>query len=475
MKRFLVVGCVLLTFGRAALQSQTLTNTFTKIMQGAIVNDLGKLFVRGVWADFNNDGFVDLFVNDKAGTNVFYLNNLDGTFTKITQGPEIAGSDNHSLPSWADFDNDGHFDLTVPVGFAGSAGQVQLFMNGGDATFSRANAGDLTSLTGSFGLGAWADYDNDGFADFVVTSLPANGDGKNLLFHNNGDGTFTKVLAGALTSDLLVPATLIWCDYDNDGLMDLFVVSSSPDRFNRLYHNEGGGNFTRIQTNVLAADQWPVGGQGNAAALGDYDNDGLLDVFIAAGSTPNRLYHNEGAGGFTKVTSGPMLAHAAGATSWGCAWGDYDNDGYLDLFVSNSNGSNQLFHNNGDGTFIEIISGVPVREGGPGITHLAPSWVDYDNDGALDLFVAGGGTDQGTPVKNLLYHNNGNTNAWLKVNCIGTVSNRAAIGAKVRVRATIRGKTVWQVREVNEGGGHCSLPPVVHFGLGAIPVRLSPL
>jgi hypothetical protein len=465
MKKSFLTCWMLLTSLLAATQAQLVTNTFTKITQGAIVNDLGNLFVRGVWGDFNNDGYLDLFVNDKNGTNVFYLNNGDGTFAKITQGPQVTGSDNHALPSWVDYDNEGNLDLTVPVGFGGSLSHVQLFTNSGDAVFMRASAGDLTSQSGYFGLGAWADYDNDGFADFVVTSLPGSANGKNLLFHNNGDGTFTNVSAGAVTSDLLVPASLVWCDYDNDGFMDLFVVSASPDRFNRLYHNNRDATFTRIQSNAVAADQWAVGGQGNAAAWGDYDNDGLPDLFIAAGSTPNRLYHNDGAGAFTKVTSGPMLAHAPGIASFGCVWGDYDNDGYLDLFVSNYNGGNQLFHNNGDGTFTEIVSG-PTNEGGPGITHLAPSWVDYDNDGVLDLFVAGGFTDQQTPVKNLLYHNNGNTNAWLKVNCIGTVSNRAAIGTKLRVRATIRGKTFWQVREVNQGGGHSSLPPVVHFGLG---------
>ena len=449
----------------AALTGAHAQSSFTKITEGAIVNDVGVLFVRGVWADFNNDGFLDLFVNDKGGVNVFYTNNGNGTFTKITQGPEVQGADNHSLPSWVDFDNDGNFDLAVPVGFLGTAlGHIQLFRNNGQGAFNDASVGDLTVKSGYFGLGAWADYDNDGFIDFVVASVPQGGSGKDLLFHNNGDGTFTNVSSGIIATDTLTPASVVWADFDNDGFIDLFVVTSSPDPFNRLYHNNRDGTFTRVLTNAIAVDQWVGGGQGNAAAWGDYDNDGLLDLFIAAGSgAQNRLYHNDGGGVFTKITSGPMLAHAPGLESWGCAWGDYDNDGYLDLFVTSYNGSNQLFHNNGNGTFTQILSGSAVNDGGVGIYYFAPSWVDYDNDGFLDLFVAGG---SGGSRKNLLYHNNGNTNAWLEVRCVGTVSNRAAIGAKVRARATIAGKTFWQVREINEGGGHSSLPPVAHFGLG---------
>jgi hypothetical protein len=437
---------------------------FTKITEGAIVNDVGQLFIRGVWGDFNNDGFLDLFVNDKMGANVFYQNNGDGTFTKVTQGPEVQGSDDHALPSWVDYNNDGNLDLTVPVGFLGSSpSHVQLFSNNGNATFTRASAGDLTSQSGYFGLGAWADYDNDGFVDFIVASISQAGSGNNFLFHNNGDGTFTKTSSGLVTSETLASASLVWIDYDNDGFMDLFVVNSS-DPFNRLYHNNRNGTFTRVLTNAIASDQWVASEQGNAAAWGDYDNDGLLDLFIAAGSgAQNRLYHNEGGGVFTKIISSPMLAHAPGVESWGCAWGDYDNDGYLDLFVTSYNGSNQLFHNNGNGTFTQIQSGSPANDGGAGVYYFAPGWVDYDNDGFLDLFVAGGSGGSG---KNLLYRNNGNTNAWLEVKCLGTASNRAAIGAKVRVHATISGKPIWQLREINEGGGHSSLPPVAHFGLG---------
>jgi hypothetical protein len=136
----------------------------------------------------------------------------------------------------------------------------------------------------------------------------------------------------------------------------------------------------------------------------------------------------------------------------------------LDLFAGSIHGPSQLFHNNGDGTFEQITSGDPVNDDNSGITCHSCGWVDYDNDGFLDLFVARS-PDSGT-TSNLLFHNNGNSNAWLKVKLVGTVANRSAIGAHVRVHATIGGKTFWQLREINSGGGRWIQPLVAHFGLG---------
>jgi len=357
--------------------------------------------------------------------------------------------------------------LCVPAGLtAPTPGHISLYHNNGDSTFSRASAGSLTSQAGYFGWGEWVDYDNDGFVDLLISNIAdLDVGGKNVLFRNNGDGTFTSAAAGAVTSDSLGTWGLIWGDYDNDGFMDLFVVSHFASSLNRLYHNERNGTFTRVLTNIVATDRWPSSG-GNGAAWADYDNDGFSDLFVIADSdTLNRLYHNSGNGTFTRVTSGPMLSHSPGGVSNGCSWGDYDNDGYIDLFVSAYGGRNQLFHNNGNGTFTQILSGSPANDGGPGVIYVAPSWVDYDNDGFVDLFVAGGSTDT-RPGSNLLYHNNGNSNAWLEVKCVGTVSNRAAIGARVRALATIAGKRFWQTREIKQGGGHNSMPLVAHFGLG---------
>ncbi|HZM02206.1 MAG TPA: CRTAC1 family protein [Candidatus Saccharimonadales bacterium] len=178
----------------------------------------------------------------------------------------------------------------------------------------------------------------------------------------------------------------------------------------------------------------------------------------------NSLYHNNGDGTFTKMTGaavGPIASDVAYFAE--CAWGDYDNDGYLDLFVTSAGPTsvNYLYHNNGDGTFTRVLTGNIVTNMG---YSYGCAWGDYDNDGFLDLMVARGAENQVS--RNLLYHNDGNSNAWLKVKLVGTVSNRSAIGAKVRVHATIGGKTFWQLREINTGDGTCGSAQDAHFGLG---------
>jgi hypothetical protein len=324
-----------------------------------------------------------------------------------------------------------------------------LYHNDGGGAFSRASGGSVTNQLGYFGPCVFGDYDNDGFLDLFVANHDALDQTgvKNLLFHNNGDGTFSKVTAGSVVNDVGVAFGALWADYDNDGFMDLLVVNNRlANSHNFLYHNNRDGTFTRILTNAIATDSWPVGAQGGA--WGDYDNDGLLDLFVTdSAGVRNHLYHNNGNGAFTNVTSGPMLR----APAIGCSWGDYDNDGYLDLFVSDYGGSNALFHNNGDGTFIQIFSGDPVHSRG----GASCCWVDYDNDGFLDLFLTGG---EPGPLPSLLFHNNGNSNAWLEVKCVGTVANRSAIGAKVRVHATIGGKAFWQLREISNGGDGTANP-----------------
>jgi enediyne biosynthesis protein E4 len=428
---------------------------FTKITNSPIATDTGN-FTRCVWGDFHNTGFLDLFVNNYNGTNVFYQNNGDGTFTKISTGDPVQDLDYHTGTAGADFDNDGHLDLLVAAGIEAPSGRaLKLYNNIGDGTFSQSSGGVVTNQPGFFDAPTWADYDNDGFVDLFVTDNGTSTDtgGKSLLFHNNGDGTFTKVTSGAVVNYIGVGICALWADYDNEGFDDLLVINLANNTRNILYHNNHDGTFTRITTNAVATDVWSTGAQ--CGAWGDYDNDGLLDLYVTDNYTSsgqkNRLYHNNGGGSFTNVASPPS---PAGSLLNGVAWGDYDNDGYLDLFMASAPGNNALYHNNGDGTFTRILTGDPVNHTG----CFSCAWVDYDNDGFLDLFITG--------TTNLLYHNNGNTNAWLEVKLVGTVSNRSAIGAKVRVHATIGGKTFWQLREINTGGGWNSVPLVAHFGLG---------
>jgi hypothetical protein len=203
---------------------------------------------------------------------------------------------------------------------------------------------------------------------------------------------------------------------------------------------------------------------GPGVCVFDYDGDGYQDIYFVNGrdlhqrglQKRNALYRNNGDGSFTDVTE---KAGAPGAGyGLGCVAGDYDNDGRADLYVTHY-GKNVLYHNNGDGSFTKITTGSLVNDGG---NSAGCAWADYDNDGFLDLFVANW---QGSRP-NFLYRNNGNTTHWLKVKCVGTASNRAGIGAKVRVRATIRTTDQWQLREISGGTGFGQTSLLAHFGLG---------
>jgi enediyne biosynthesis protein E4 len=436
------------TTGSVTSRVATLTvdPTFTKITAGDPVNEAVE-FYGCDWIDYDNDGFPDLFVNTRAAThNYLYRNNRDGSFSKITTGAIVTDAGESLFSTWGDFDNDGFLDAVV-----GRNPGVLFYHNNGDGTFSKvANLFPGTGGAKVFGL-ACADYDRDGLLDVFVPDQ----NGNNLLYHNNGDGTFARIIGQRIISDGGSSINPIWGDYDNDGWPDLFVSNYFNQRA-FLYRNAANGSFDKILTGPVVAKigNWTQG------AWGDYNNDGLLDLFVSAGghlaTERNSLYQNNGDATFTAITTGPLVTEAR--QFHGCAWGDYDNDGFLDLFVLNiaTAGNNFLYHNNGDGGFEKIVGGSLVNESG---FSNGCAWGDYDNDGFLDLFVANGGIDG--RQKNFLYRNNGNGNAWMKVRCVGTVSNRSAIGAKVRVRATIGGKTLWQLREISNGSGL-----IAHFGLG---------
>src|SRR5262249_33224535 len=372
----------------------TVDTTFTKITTGVIVTDKNDYW-NGSWADYDNDGYLDLFVGTWYGSSINYLyhNNGDGTFTRVPAAniPKIPSNQHGS--SWGDYDNDGYLDLIVTAGNPEITHNV-IYHNNGDGTFTAITNGPIYNEVTGYDVGfhgpSWVDYNNDGFLDlFVAGHTP-----QNHLWRNNGDGSFTKITDSAVVTDSSASEGRAWVDYDNDGYVDLFVCDLAPYT-NALYRNNGNGTFTKVTDSGLTS----VLDDSGACAWGDYDNDGFLDVFLANENGPNSLYKNNGNGTFTKILEGSIVSSEANFNggSSSCAWGDYDNDGYIDLFVTQGAGAtfpptqlikNQLYHNNGDGTFTRITDGSLVND--PGRSH-GPVWVDYDNDGFLDLFVANGG------------------------------------------------------------------------------------
>ena len=282
-----------------------------------------------------------------------------------------------------------------------------------------------------------------------MTCTLANGAGNHdLLLSNNWNNTFTRITSAPIGTAAGTTIAGAWADYNEDGLPDLFT--SNNGGLSPLYRNDGNA-FTGI-----TAPPFNLSGNVILADWGDYDNDGHLDLSLAC-IGPNRLYHNNGNGTFTQIITGSIVTDSFSSEI--SQWVDYDNDGFLDLFVANTSGQNEnLYHNNGNGTFSKVTTGSIVNDGG---NSAGCAWGDYDNDGFMDLFVANW---QGSRP-NFFYRNNGNSNAWLKVRCVGTASNRDAVGAKVRVEAHFGGAWRWQVREISGGIGFGQTPGA-NFGLG---------
>jgi len=411
-----------------------------------------------IWADINNDGFVDLIVPTDSPQPFVYLNSAGGTFTDIRASCGIAPSDLDS-GVWrgfasGDYDGDGNLDLYIAELADGSMLKRDLLFKGhGDGTFENVTQAAGIETSTQFGFCSyWIDYDNDGKLDLFVK----NYGGPSRLYKNNGDGAFTQVADAAGLADATLGAyhgtICSFADYDNDGFMD---VAFSGER-NALYRNNGG-----TFGDVTAAAGMTTSRNSTGIAWGDYNNDGLLDLYIARGTTGsgslgNTLYRNNGDGTFTDVTAEAGLVTTA--NTWAAVWGDYDNDGFLDLFVTCAGASalgtgnaNLLYHNNGDGTFTNVAAteGVTLEDGVS--LHKGAAWVDHNNDGFLDLILKDGIGNEGAGAMGLfrLFKNVGNSNHFIRVNLVGVQSNRNGIGARV----TVTSAAGMSFRQNNGGGG----------------------
>lgn len=425
------------------------------------------------WADFNSDGHID--VCTRNGSIRLYQNNGDGSFTRITRGNPLVEAQVNPAGGWGliwgDYDNDRLPDLFVggPMGFNS---RNYLFHNEGDGGFSEVREGHIVNTAANSFSSVWGDLDGDGWLDlFVGNWVGDNGMTSNFLYRNEeGENRWALVSEGDMSTPFSNAASSQGSaagDFDGDGRLDILNLAVRPSNA-RLYRNLGDLNFEVLYptTDVVNSRE-----RGSAAAVADYDNDGDLDILTAgtaqSGTTDGlaQLWQNNGRANFTRIREGALFEpEVKGAV--GIAWADYDNDGWLDVVMSRDTftnpgdaSSNFLFHNNGDGAFSRVTVGEIVEDTGESQTS---TWADINNDGFMDLLICN--YDQA----NLLMLNKGNHNHWLKVTLRGTDSNADAIGAKVRVKATISGQEIWQLREITTSQGWLTSQNDMrpNFGLG---------
>ena len=286
-----------------------------------------------------------------------YQISLSQNFTKVTAGSFVNDGGASRSVNFIDYDNDGDLDLYVSNGKR--FGQKSFLYQNNAGSFTRIfNAGPVNDSL-PFDGSSWADFDNDGNIDMCTVTWY---DSISVLYKNIGGGSFTFLSGSPIVTDRGFSETCSWGDYDNDGLVDIIVTNSRfSNSRNRLYRNLGSGNFTRIDSGAIFQD---VGLLSRSVNWIDIDGDRDLDVFIVneSGST-DYMYKNNGNGYFTKITG--IAPITSGGVSWSSSWGDYDNDGDFDLFVTNAeNQKNFLFRNEGNFNFTRILNDTIVNENG---------------------------------------------------------------------------------------------------------------
>jgi enediyne biosynthesis protein E4 len=462
--------------------------------------------------DYDQDGWLDIYVTNgdrldahwpsgKAPTSQLYKNNRDGTFTDVTEKSGLGRTGWQTGVCVGDYNNDGWDDL-----FCCFWGHNILFRNNGDGTFTDVtHKAGLDQANVRWGAGCtFLDYDRDSHLDLFVcnylkldpSTIPPAGDttycqwkgvpimcgprglpgDTNILYHNNGDGTFTDVSekSGILKPGPRFSITAVSYDFDNDGWPDIYVAVDSEPSI--LFKNNHDGTFTDVA--VMAGCAYSDNGHeqaGMGVAVADYDCDGWFDIFKTnfADDTCN-LYHNNGDGTFSDVSFASGVGVNNRYVAWGCGFVDYDNDGWQDIIQINGHvypeidkynfgqtfkNPRLVYKNLGNGRFKDVSA-----EMGPGISEQYSSrgaaFGDYNNNGNMDVLIL----NLNDPPS-LLRNEGGNQQNWIKIKLVGTKCNRTAIGARVRV---MTGKHV-QMDEVHSGDSVMSQSDLrLHFGLGKV-------
>ena len=520
--RILLPGFLLLSGSWVRAISQDHQVTFQDVSEAAGLNitttcgTIEKRFiVEGngsgcAWIDYDNDGWMDLYIvngislenlfegetDASRAPNFLFKNNADGTFTEVTRSAGVRGSGLGNGVVAADYDNDGFIDL-----FVTNYGEDLLYRNNGNGTF--------TNVTGSANVGGgrrWStgatfgDYDRDGwvdlyvsrYVDFDLQNPPTGGASCNyrglpvmcgplglkgapdVLYRNLGDGTFREVTAAARVEDkkLGYGFAAVFEDLDNDGFPELFVTNDAGQNY--LYQNRKDGTFQELA--LLAGVAYNREGRAQAnmgVALGDVGNDGFTDLFVTTFSEDYYpLFRSSGNFNFEEISFQARLGKITiPYLGWATIFADFDNDGALDLFMANGHLYPQaseveslnykqqdlLFRGSAGFRFADV-------SGAAGLTRLPPkssrgaAACDYDNDGDLDLVVLA--IDD---TLTLLRNNGGNSGQWLQLRLVGRPGNRSAIGAKVKV---VTGDGILH-RRVRSGGNYLSHNDLrLHFGLG---------
>ncbi len=450
---------------------------FRDISQPAGVGDRMNQSGGAIMDDFDDDGLLDVLItcHDPTMGMAFYHNAGDGTFTDRTKEAGLIDQLGGLVCYQADYDNDGRLDVFIPRGaWHEWPMRPTLLRNLGGGRFQDVTrpAGLLDPVNSN--AAAWADYDNDGWIDLFVACERQS----NRLYRNRGNGTFEEVSATAgLRGDKERFAKgCSWLDYDNDGFPDLFVNNLFDDA--RLYHNGRDGHFEEVTTH-MGID----GPKGFSCWSFDYDNDGWIDIFavyydrmmdevlrgmlgMPLEQTGNRLYRNLQGKGFRDMSVeaglGPFFA------SMGSNFADFDNDGYLDIYLATGGLSygflvpNRMLKNVEGKRFTDISSSSRTGhlQKGHGV-----ACGDWDRDGNVNLFVEMGGGVNGDKYHNLLFENPGQGNHWLNVKLVGKKTNRSAIGARIKV-VTAGENPLTVRRHVSSGSSFGANPLEQMIGLG---------
>ena len=441
------------------------------------------------WCDYDNDGFIDLYVSHfgafdpdgvyEGSPNQLLRNIGDGIFIDATTQALEAYSGLSHHPAWADIDNDLKPDLFVSQSSPTQSVHSVLFHNDGEGEFSDITNGEPFAMAGMLPRGiGWQDMNNDGLVDLLV-AVSGGDEQKNRMFVNNGNAAFS--LSGSLFADEDKESRSIgWCDYNNDNLPDVYIANGAEDhtdvsvRTNQLYKNLGGGEWIDVAAESGVDDI----GHGRGCVWGDINNDGNLDLLVGnqkgsdTGGGFNKLYKNNGDGTFTDITVSAGLY--ADFRTRCVSMADYDNDGFIDLYLVNFGGAappNHLFKNDGNSHFVEV--GVGSLAQGNLQNGASASWADFDNDGWMDLFLVGGSSQApGNGFNKLLRNANQNGNHWIEIELCGVLSNASAIGARVSItHLDEEGELVSQMREIQSGTGYNSGNMLrAHFGVGTSEV-----